>query len=127
MTPTAPTLQGKRILLVEDDPILAPFLEMILAESGAVVKAALEPDQVAQALEAVGIPDVLVTDVVLPGKSGFQLAGEIALAHPHVRVLFMSGFGDPEIGARDLQVPFDTLLKPFLPEDFVAKVLGLVR
>jgi hypothetical protein len=39
----------------------------------------------------------------------------------------MSGFGDPEIGARDLRVQFDTLLKPFLPEDFTAKLLGLSR
>jgi DNA-binding response OmpR family regulator len=127
MSPAVPTLKGKRILLVEDDPTLAPFLQMVLSESGAEVKVVLDPAHAPDELKALGSLDVLVTDVVLPGKSGFQLAAEISAAHPKARVLFMSGFGDPEIGARDLLAPFDTLLKPFLPEDFTAKVLGLLR
>jgi DNA-binding response OmpR family regulator len=70
--------------------------------------------------------DILISDVVLPSRSGFQLAEELARIQPGIRVLFMSGFGDPEIGARDLLIPFDTLLKPFLPEDFLAKIVGLL-
>jgi DNA-binding response OmpR family regulator len=127
MTASAPILQGKTLLLVEDDPTLMPFLEMLLADSGADLHSAMDPDQATAVLETLPGLDILVTDVVLPGRSGFQLAAEVIAKHPQVRVLFMSGFGDPEIGARGLQVKFDTLLKPFLPEDFTAKLLGLVR
>ena len=70
--------------------------------------------------------DVLVSDVVLPSRSGFQLAEEIVELQRGVRVLFISGFGDPEIGARDIVVPYDALIKPFLPEDFVAKIVALI-
>jgi len=115
MTASAPILQGKTLLLVEDDPTLVPFLEMLLADSGADLHSAMDPDQATTVLES------------LSGRSGFQLAAEVIAKHPSVRVLFMSGFGDPEIGARGLKVKFDTLLKPFLPEDFTAKLLGLVR
>jgi len=127
MSPTPPILQGKILLLVEDDPTLVPFLEMVLAGSGAEVHSAMDPDQATVVLESLTRLDILVTDVVLPGRSGFQLAAEVLAKHPSVRVLFMSGFGDPEIGARDLNVKFDTLLKPFLPEDFTAKLFGLAR
>jgi len=127
MIPTPPTLQGKILLLVEDDPTLVPFLEMLLADSGAELHSAMDPDKATAVLESLTGLDILVTDVVLPGRSGFQLAAEVIAKYPSVRVLFMSGFGDPEIGARDLNVKFDTLLKPFLPEDFTAKLLGLAR
>lgn len=125
MTSPVPTLKGKRILLVEDDSALGPFLQMILSDAGAEVKLADDPDRAIDLLAGMSRIDVLVTDVVLPGRSGFQLAAEISDRFPKVKVLFMSGFGDPEIGARDLMVSFDSLLKPFLPEDFTAKVLGL--
>ena len=127
MSSKIPTLQGKTLLMVEDDPTLLPFLELLLMDSGAVVHVAVDPDKAIVALNSLPQLDILVTDVVLPGRSGFQLAAEVVAKHPAVRILFMSGFGDPEIGARDLSVKFETLLKPFLPEDFRAKLLGLSR
>jgi DNA-binding response OmpR family regulator len=120
-------LRGKTLLLVEDDPTLAPFLEMLLLDSGAEIHTCMDPAAALRELASIPRLDFLVTDVVLPGKSGFLLATEIAALHPGVRALFMSGFGDPEIGARDLVVRYDTLLKPFLPEDFLAKVVSLAR
>lgn len=122
-----PSLRGKTLLLVEDDPTLAPFLEMLLSDSGARILTFMAPDAAMLSVESVSRLDLLVTDVVLPGKSGFQLAAELSRLHPEIRVLFMSGFGDPEIGARDLVVRYDTLLKPFLPEDFLAKIVSLAR
>lgn len=113
--------------MVEDDPTLLPFLELLLADCGATIHVAVDPNQAIQALDGLAHLDILVTDVVLPGRSGFQLAAEVVAKHPGVRILFMSGFGDPEIGAPNLSVPFDTLLKPFLPEDFRAKLMGLSR
>jgi len=127
MSSEIPTLQGKTLLMVEDDPTLLPFLELLLADCGATVHVAVDPDKAIVALQSLGHLDILVTDVVLPGRSGFQLAAEVVAKYPAVRILFMSGFGDPEIGAPDLRVKFETLLKPFLPEDFRAKLLGLSR
>jgi len=124
---TGPTaiLTGKTILVVEDDSSLSPLLRLLVEEAGATVQLADEPAAALHIANELKQIDVLVSDVVLPSRSGFQLAEEISGIHPETRVLFMSGFGDPEIGARDLMMPFDTLLKPFLPEDFIAKIVAL--
>lgn len=117
-------LKGCSILLVEDDPGVLELVHLVLTEAGATVVAVSEPDAASNLAPFPKI-DVLVTDVVLPGRSGFQLAEEVVSKRPGVKVLFMSGYGDPDIGARDLAVPFDSALKPFLPEDLVAKVFAL--
>lgn len=117
-------LKGCTILLVEDDPGVLELVHLVLTEAGATVVAVSEPDAASSLVPFPKI-DLLVTDVVLPGRSGFQLAEEVVARRPTVKVLFMSGYGDPDIGARDLAVPFDSALKPFLPEDLVAKVFAL--
>lgn len=126
MTGPSAVLAGKKILVVEDDSSLSPLLRLLIEEAGAVAQVAADPQEALQAMERMKPIDVLVSDVVLPSRSGFQLAEELAEIQPGIRVLFISGFGDPEIGAREMLIPFDTLLKPFLPEDFVAKIVGLV-
>lgn len=125
MTPELP-LKGCSVLLVEDDPGVLELVHLVLTEAGAAVVALPDPDA---ALNLKPFPriDVLVTDVVLPGRSGFQLAEEIVARKEKIKVLFMSGYGDPEIGARELSVQFDSALKPFLPEDLVAKIFALHR
>lgn len=125
MMPELP-LKGCSILLVEDDPGVLELVQLVLTEAGASVVAVSDPDS-ASNLKPFPRIDILVTDVVLPGRSGFQLAEEIASRKPSIKVLFMSGYGDPEIGARELPVQFDSALKPFLPEDLVAKLFALSR
>jgi DNA-binding response OmpR family regulator len=126
MTGPSAVLSGKKILVVEDDSSLSPLLRLLIEEAGAMVQVASDPQEALQAMAIMKPIDILISDVVLPSRSGFQLAEELAEIQPGIRVLFMSGFGDPEIGARELLIPFDTLLKPFLPEDFLAKIVGLL-
>lgn len=125
MTPDLP-LKGCSILLVEDDPGVLELVHLVLTEAGATVIAVGDPDA-ASNLKPFPRVDILLTDVVLPGRSGFQLAEELVERKENLKVLFMSGYGDPEIGARELSLQFDSALKPFLPEDLVAKVYALHR
>ncbi len=125
MKESSAILAGKSVVVVEDDTSLSPLLRLLIEEAGATVEVACNPQEAISLVQSIKQIDVLVCDVVLPSRSGFQLAEEIARLHPKIRVLFMSGFGDPEIGARDLVMPFDTLLKPFMPEDFIAKIQSL--
>lgn len=125
MTVPSRILSGKKILVVEDDVAISPLIRLLLEDAGATVQVAADPQEALQLMASMKPIDVLVCDVVLPSKSGFQLAEELAEIQPGIRILFISGFGDPEIGARDLVMPFESLLKPFLPEDFLAKVVTL--
>lgn len=71
--------------------------------------------------------DLLVTDVMLPGTSGREVADALTAARPSLRVLFVSGYaGDPRVEERGPR-PGDAFLpKPFTTEDLVREVGALL-
>ena len=112
------------ILLVEDDEALRKLAQRALATSGYRV---LAPDlpQEAETLcrEHRGAIDLLLTDVVMPGISGREVARRISAQRPGVRVLYMSGYTTNAIvdhGVLDQGLAF--LPKPFTPASLTAKV-----
>jgi FixJ family two-component response regulator len=62
--------------------------------------------------------DALVTDVVMPGMSGPDLARTLLAGHPHLRRVFMSGYADRPLGDEDAQF----IGKPFAMDDLALKV-----
>lgn len=116
---------GEAVLLVEDDEAVRKFACRALAAAGfQVLTAANAGEAVLLAEEADKRPDIMVTDVVMPGTSGRKLAERMARIRPEMKVLLMSGYEDHEdvhgIGGDDFQQPF--LKKPFLSGDLVRKV-----
>jgi len=98
--PEAPTsLEGTgRILIVEDDEMVRSLVAELLESFGYDVHAASGPKEaLALADEDLRSFDVLMTDVVMPGMTGPDLAEKVVAIHPSVRVLFTSGY--PEDGA----------------------------
>jgi CheY-like chemotaxis protein len=118
--PPAPAV----VLLVEDEEAVCALLRHVLEAAGHTVLAAGAPDAALQLLgQHPGRLDLLLTDVVLPGLSGRQLADRVRAARPDARVLFMSGYTAEEVreqGVSEEQVEF--LHKPFLPRDLVERV-----
>jgi PAS domain S-box-containing protein len=120
----APTPHGNEIVLVvEDEPAVRTLASAVLEALGYTV---LTASARAEALDHVchsGPIDVLLTDVVLPGRSGRELAEEIATIQPQIRVLYMSGYADDvslRHGLRSVRVPF--LAKPFSPAALASKI-----
>ena len=125
----APGTAVGTLLLVDDDPnflfvaanILRPAgFHVLEAESG---QAALE-----RAEQHTGKIDLLVTDMMMPGMNGRQLAQRFTKLRPGVRVLYISGVVD-EGSARDAieGEAADFLGKPFEADTFTAKVRELLR
>ena len=86
----------------------------------------LEPE-IRGALEQIarqgGRVDLLLTDVVLPGMSGRELAGALAPQHPHVRVLFATGYtDDPALHGPHADRELALLAKPFTREGLARKI-----
>ena len=70
-----------------------------------------------------GVIDLVVSDVVMPGVTGGELADQLQLTHPDVRVLFMSGYPGTEIERRGLKVDRTRFIqKPFTPDALVTAV-----
>jgi signal transduction histidine kinase/DNA-binding response OmpR family regulator len=103
------------ILLVEDDAGVRDLARHVLQSQGYTL---LEAENGQEALHLVarhpGVVHLLLTDVVMPGMSGRDLAEQLAQAHPNLKTLFMSGYADDMIahhGVLDPGTPF--LQKPF--------------
>mgnify|MGYP000954222257 FL=1 len=80
-----------RILLAEDDHEMRQFLAQSLRRAGHDVSAAEDGESAASALERQGF-DLLLADVVMPGRDGVELAKRAAKASPGVKIVFITGF-----------------------------------
>ena len=115
---------GERILLVEDDPAVRDFLRSVLEDRGYHVVEALD------GMDALDIArkqrhdiQLLITDVVMPGMNGKQLAERLRQERPTLKVIFLSGYSTDVIGHRGvLERDVAFLQKPVSPEVLAAKV-----
>lgn len=100
------------ILVVEDEPAVRAFVTQVLASQGYRVLSAGSPEEAFANASQERRIDLMLSDVVMPGMSGFELAGRLAEQHPGLRILFMSGYyeSQAEQGASR-----PVLVKPFSP------------
>jgi two-component system cell cycle sensor histidine kinase/response regulator CckA len=115
---------GERILVVEDDEAVREIARRALEEAGYEVVVAESGPVALQLLRETDRPAQLaVIDLVLPGMSGPEIALEVAVRAPGVRVIFTSGYPDSEIRRRGLLATATTFIqKPFTPEALVRAV-----
>lgn len=118
------TIDQKIILAVDDDPEVLRLVEAILRRSGFHVLVAHGAEEALEIFRGLAHPpDLLLTDVVMPGVSGPVLADRMLAAEPKMRVLFMSGYDNRQIIQHYVVNPgFPLLAKPFTLENLAAKV-----
>lgn len=80
-----------RILLAEDDDSLRSFLARALERAGYAVRACPDGETAIEALDD-GPYDLLLTDIVMPGVDGIEVAREAAVREPDLRIMFITGF-----------------------------------
>jgi CheY-like chemotaxis protein len=123
--PDTSTLEGsEKILVVEDELAVRVLVRRVLERMGYDV---IEASSGQEALELVrrNRPrlDLLLTDVVMPGMSGRELADELAVLQPDLRVLYMSGYTDEAIVHHGVLNPGVAFLeKPFTPDALLRKL-----
>jgi two-component system, cell cycle sensor histidine kinase and response regulator CckA len=126
--PVLPSAMGTgRILVVDDDPQVGTFVSTVLESSGYSVLSANSPEQARSLFERdCGAIDLMITDVVMAGASGPELAAELQAHKPALPVLFVSGYPDPRRGAQLLVPGWNFLEKPFDGETVLARVRSML-
>ena len=110
------------LLLVEDEPAVRRLTRRMLEGRGyRVIEASAGAEALATARGHAGPIHLLLTDVIMPGMSGRELAGFLATERPETRVVYMSGYPDDAVLRHDLgQVAF--VQKPFTADSLAAKL-----
>jgi CheY-like chemotaxis protein len=120
----APTGRGEVVLLVEDDSAIRKMGQKMLEKLGYRVTAAGTPGEALRlAAEHTGRIHLLLTDVIMPGMNGRDLADQLRACCPDIKTLYMSGYTANVIahrGVLEKGLPF--IQKPFSKNELGAKV-----
>jgi DNA-binding NtrC family response regulator len=112
------------VFVVDDEVVIAQTLAIILNQAGFQASAFDHPEK-AIAARADLLPDLLISDVMMPGMTGVELAIHFRKEQPDCKVLLFSGqaaTADLLEKARDQGYDFDLLSKPIHPADLLAKL-----
>jgi two-component system cell cycle sensor histidine kinase/response regulator CckA len=104
-----------RVLVVDDERDVLRLIETILGGAGYELVTANGAEEAIRQFEAMSPPpDLLITDVVMPGMSGPMLVNRLRASAPDLRVLFMSGYDHSQVVQQYVvQQGFDLIPKPF--------------
>jgi CheY-like chemotaxis protein len=115
---------GSHIFVVDDEPVIASSLAAILRMNGFSARFFTSPLQALVAARSES-PDLVISDVAMPGISGIELAIQMRAQYPKCKILLFSGQAatlDLLEGARAQGYDFRVLQKPILPSVFLSEI-----
>jgi DNA-binding response OmpR family regulator len=119
-------MQG-HILIIDDDRELAAMLGEFLVAEGFMVSAVEDAASAITALAAHGA-DLVILDVMLPGRNGLDLLRELRVRHPRLPVMMLTARGEPVDRILGLELGADDYLpKPFDPRELAARARAVLR
>lgn len=118
---------GKKILIVEDDNLTINILEFILKKEGYTLTVAKDGSEAIEKIAAF-LPDLVITDVMMPFKSGLEVTNFVKENYKKTPVIILSALGEEEntvangfkLGADDF------IAKPFNPKELILRVKRLL-
>ena len=117
------------VLVVDDEGEVLRLVETLLIRQGHTVITAPNGERAIEKIRKLGTPpDLLLSDVVMPGLSGPMLAEQLRISFPQLKVLFMSAYEDRQVVRRYVKDPgFSLIGKPFQNAELTAKVTELLN
>ena len=112
------------VFIVDDEPVIAQILAITLNQSGFAAFSFEDPRRAIEAARAIK-PDVLISDVIMPGMTGVQLAICFQSVQPECKILLLSGQADTidlMNEAREKGYNFDLMSKPVHPTYLLARL-----
>ncbi len=119
----------QRVLVVDDDRLVADTLELIFMKSGFEARAAYSADQALECAMAF-TPDLLLCDITMPGRDGLALVCDITRELPSCRIIVLTGFYSNLKNVREqsdrLVRPMGILTKPCHPSDLLREAAAML-
>lgn len=116
-----------RILLVDDDPILAQVVSRYLQRHGMDTQWVADGEAAVAAVQR-RVPDLVLLDVMLPGRDGHQVCQDLRERWGDLPVLMLTALGDADARVAGLESGADDYVaKPFSPRELVLRIRALLR
>jgi DNA-binding NtrC family response regulator len=107
------------ILVVDDEDVVLESCDRALTSQGYKVEKALNVDNALDKIQNKHF-DVVITDIVMPGKGGIELLKTIKDTHPHIQVIMITGYSSIQAAVESIKLgAYDYLSKPFSPSELV--------
>lgn len=118
----------KTVLVVDDEPEILRLVETLLTKAGHRVVTASNGERALEKVRKMAnAPDLLLTDVVMPGLSGPMIAEQLREQFPTLKILFISAFEDRQVVRRYVKDPgYELISKPFHIDELSSKVKQLL-
>ena len=120
---------AQRVLIVDDDRLVADTLALIFGKSGFDVRAAYSADE-ALACAREFLPDLLLCDVTMPGRDGLGLVLDMTREMPACRIIVLTGFYSNLVNVREqsskLPRPVGILTKPCQPAELLRHATAML-
>ncbi|MCA9699950.1 MAG: response regulator, partial [Myxococcales bacterium] len=114
---------NEKILVVEDEAAVRKLMVTILTQQGYNVLEAADGEKALEMVDSIDKLDMLLSDVVLPGKSGREVADLVLEKFPDIAVLYVSGYTDDSVMRHGVDTGARAFLqKPFTRESLTQKV-----
>lgn len=115
------------VLIVDDDQAVAECCRRVLEMEGMTVRMVGDVNSALQVLEEETSVDLVLTDIKMPGREGYDLIPAARRIHPSLRILVMTGFQTTTSRLRSVESGADGWIgKPFSPDELLAAVWAAV-
>ncbi|GGA75709.1 hypothetical protein GCM10011507_28840 [Edaphobacter acidisoli] len=119
----------RRVLVVDDDRLVADTLALIFSKSGFESKAAYSADHALELAREIA-PNLLLCDVTMPDRNGLELANDIAHEFPDCRIIMLTAFYSNLKNVREQATkssrPMGILTKPCQPSDLLREATAML-
>jgi DNA-binding response OmpR family regulator len=118
-----------KVLVVEDDSSLATIIQMALEENGYQVRTARDGNE-GYLTFLLFRPDVVVTDICMPFKDGFEMMNQIRAHYPHIKTIYLTAQADQyrtRLEKENREYSVRVLEKPFLRAELARHIAALTK
>lgn len=116
----------RKVLIVDDDPNISELLRLYFEKDGFTVSSCLDGDKATAAFDEAN-PDIVILDLMLPGRDGYDILRDIRKASS-VPVIMLTARGDTLDKVVGLELGADDYVqKPFEPKELIARVKAVLR